>query len=56
MQLVELAYFTDNVQPMADFYQDLLNAEPIAKSDERAIFMTSETKIFIHHKYACSNG
>jgi hypothetical protein len=56
MQLVELAYFTANLQPMADFYQDLLNAEPVAKSDDMAIFMTGETKIFIHRKYPSSNG
>lgn len=56
MKLIELAFFTDNVQPMADFYRSLLNAEPVAKSDDMAIFMTGETKIFIHRKYPSSNG
>jgi catechol 2,3-dioxygenase-like lactoylglutathione lyase family enzyme len=56
MKLIELAYFTDNVQPMADFYRSLLNAEPVAKSDDMAIFRMGETKIFIHRKYPSSNG
>ena len=56
MKLVELAYFTENVQQMADFYHKLLDAEPVAKSDDMAIFMSGETKIFIHRKYPSSNG
>jgi lactoylglutathione lyase len=50
MRLVELAYFTENVQQMEDFYRALLGAEPVAKSEGMAIFMSGETKILIHYK------
>jgi len=56
MKLIELAYFTENIQQMADFYRGLLGAEPVAKSDAMAIFMNGETKIFIHLKYAPAEG
>ncbi len=56
MKLIELAYFTDNVQAMADFYRALLGAQPVAKSDDMAIFMSGETKIFIHRNYPPSKG
>ncbi len=54
MQLVELAYFTQNVQQMTDFYHDLLGTEPVARSDDMAIFMSGHTNIFIHRKYSAS--
>lgn len=54
MRLLELAYFTENVQSMADFYQALLGVEPVAKSDDMAIFMSGETKILIHYKSPAS--
>lgn len=56
MKLIELAYFTDNVQQMADFYLGLLGVEPVAKSDDMAIFMSGQTKIFIHRKYVPKEG
>ena len=56
MKLTELAYFTENVQSMSDFYRSLLGAEPVAKSDDMAIFMNGETKIFIHRNYPASDG
>jgi catechol 2,3-dioxygenase-like lactoylglutathione lyase family enzyme len=56
MRLVELAYFTENVQQMAEFYQNLLGAEPVAKSDDMVIFMSGETKIFIHRTYPAAEG
>jgi catechol 2,3-dioxygenase-like lactoylglutathione lyase family enzyme len=56
MKLYELAYFTDNVKGMADFYRGLLGTEPVAKSDEMAIFMSGETKIFIHRNYPPTEG
>lgn len=56
MKLVELAHFTDDVQAMERFYRTLLAAEAIAKSDDMAIFMNGETKIFIHKKYPASEG
>ena len=51
MQLNELAFFTDNVKQMSDFYRRLLGTEPVAHSDKMAIFFTNETKIFIHSAY-----
>jgi len=56
MKLVELAYFTEHVQQMADFYHNLLGVDPVAKSDDMAIFMSGETKIFIHRKYVPAEG
>lgn len=56
MKLIELAYFTENVGQMTDFYRDLLGMEAVARSDEMAIFMSGETKIFIHKKYAPTEG
>lgn len=56
MKLVELAHFTDNVPAMERFYRLLLGAEPVARSDDMAIFMNGETKIFIHKKYPASEG
>lgn len=56
MKLVELAYFTDNVTAMSDFHRALLSADPIARSEDMAIFMSGETKIFIHKTYQPSEG
>ena len=56
MKLIELAYFTENVQQMADFYHGLLGVVPVAKSDDLAIFMSGQTKIFIHRKYVPNEG
>ncbi|MCI0550257.1 MAG: VOC family protein [Anaerolineae bacterium] len=56
MKLHELAYFTDNVKGMADFYRGLLGSEPVAQSDDMAIFMSGGTKIFIHRNYPPSEG
>ena len=56
MKLHELAYFTDNVKRMADFYRGLLGAEAVAQSDDMAIFLSGGTKIFIHRNYPPSEG
>lgn len=56
MKLVELAFFTDNVQQMTEFYRSFLGAEAVAKSEDMAIFMSGETKIFIHRKYEPVEG
>jgi catechol 2,3-dioxygenase-like lactoylglutathione lyase family enzyme len=50
-QLAEIAYFTDNVSSMAAFYERLLGASPVARSDDMAIFMLNGTKVFIHKTY-----
>ncbi|HVF24610.1 MAG TPA: VOC family protein [Anaerolineales bacterium] len=56
MKLHELAYFTDHVQEMTDFYRALLGMEPIAQSDDMAIFTSGETKIFIHRNDPPTEG
>jgi catechol 2,3-dioxygenase-like lactoylglutathione lyase family enzyme len=56
MKLHELAYFTDKVQEMADFYGTLLGAEPVAQSDDMAILMSAGTRIFIHRNYPPTDG
>ena len=56
MKLIELAYFTDNLSAMADFYRILLGAEPVARSDDMAIFMNGDVKIFIHKRYEPKEG
>jgi catechol 2,3-dioxygenase-like lactoylglutathione lyase family enzyme len=56
MQLAEIAFFTDDVPRMTDFYRRLLSVEPVASSETMAIFFAGETKIFIHYKYAPKNG
>jgi len=56
MKLVELAYFTDDVKGMSDFYRSLLGVDPVAKSDDMAIYMNGDVKIFIHQKYDPKEG
>jgi len=56
MKLSELAYFTDSVPEMTDFYRKLLGAEPVAQSTDMAIFMSGETRIFIHRNYPASES
>jgi catechol 2,3-dioxygenase-like lactoylglutathione lyase family enzyme len=56
MKLIELAYFTDNVGQMADFYRGLLGTEPVTRSDDMAIFISGQTKIFVHRKYVPAEG
>jgi catechol 2,3-dioxygenase-like lactoylglutathione lyase family enzyme len=56
MKLSEVAFFTDRVEPMTDFYRRLLGVEPAARSDTMSIFFANETRIFIHYKYVPQNG
>lgn len=56
MELNEIAYFTDQVDEMAEFYVQLLGAEPIAKSADMAIFVNKGVKIFLHRKYTPGEG
>jgi len=51
MKLTEIAKFTNNVAGMFAFYRRLLGTEPVAESPDMAIFMSAETKIFIHKLY-----
>jgi predicted enzyme related to lactoylglutathione lyase len=54
--LVEIAYFSDEVEKMAAFYQAFLDMGPVAASEDMAIFMVGQTKIFIHKTYDASEG
>jgi len=56
MQLVELAYPTDDFDRMADFYSSLLGIAPVARSDGMAIIVVGTTKIFIHQRYTPAQG
>ncbi len=56
MKLIELAHFTPRVAEMAGFYEKLLGTAPVARSDDMAIFMTGQTKIFIHRTYEATDG
>ena len=56
MKLTEIAFFTDHVPQMTDFYRRLLGADPVASSESLAIFLLNGTKIFIHYKYAPKDG
>lgn len=56
MKLFEMAFFTEDVNGMAEFYRKLLESDPVASSADMAIFMTGETKIFIHRTYKSSEG
>ena len=56
MKLIEIAYFTNNVMEMSAFYRTLLGSEPVAMSEDMAIFMSGETKIFIHRIYEATDG
>jgi catechol 2,3-dioxygenase-like lactoylglutathione lyase family enzyme len=51
MKLVEIAFFTEDVEGTSNFYQSLLGTEPIAQSESMAIFMIEGTRIFIHRTY-----
>lgn len=56
MKLIEMAYFTDDVKGMAEFYRKLLGNEPVASAEDMAVYMTGETKIFIHRTYDSPDG
>ena len=56
MKLAEIAFFTDDVAAMTDFYRRLLGVDPVARSEAMAIFFANETKIFIHDRYPPKNG
>lgn len=54
--LTEIAYFSDNVEKMTTFYRALLGSEPVAASEQMAIFLVGQTKIFIHRAYDAAEG
>ena len=56
MKLIEVAYFTNDVAEMTEFYGALLGVDPVIKYDGMAIFMAGDTKIFIHRTYESTEG
>ena len=44
MKLVEMAYFTNDVPAMANFYRKFLGKEPVYDGGNIAIFLQGETK------------
>lgn len=56
MQLVEIAYFTDDVSIMASFYSGLLGQSAEYQTGDMAIFRLGATKIFIHKTYSPAPG
>ena len=56
MKLIEIAYFTYDVSGMTEFYRSLLGIEPTTYSNDMAIFMNGEVKIFIHRNYVAAEG
>ncbi|UCH60980.1 MAG: VOC family protein [Anaerolineales bacterium] len=56
MKLVELAFFSDDVDQTAAFYRHLLGKAPDVQGDGMAIFLLGDTKIFIHRSYPPAEG
>lgn len=55
-KIIEIAYFCDDIPAMSRFYRELLGADPVAQSEDMAIFLAGETKIFLHKKYIPASG
>jgi catechol 2,3-dioxygenase-like lactoylglutathione lyase family enzyme len=56
MRLHEITIFTDDVDSVADFYQRLLDAEPVHREDGLVIFTVGDVKILIHLRYVPAPG
>jgi catechol 2,3-dioxygenase-like lactoylglutathione lyase family enzyme len=55
-KLVEIALFTNKVDRMAEFYQNLLGVEPEYRAASIAIFNLSGMRLLIHEKGESSPG
>ena len=55
-KLIEIAKFTDNIEEMSEFYENMLGNAPVARSEEMAIFMLGEVKLFLHQQYEPKEG
>lgn len=51
MELSELAFFTDNVTKMTEFYQGLLGRAPDYSSQNMAMFTLGRVTLLIHARY-----
>jgi len=56
MKLVEIAYFTDKLDEMVEYYEKLLDTEPDARSGGMATFMLGDVKLFLHQNYVPEDG
>jgi catechol 2,3-dioxygenase-like lactoylglutathione lyase family enzyme len=55
-RLTEIARFTNKLDEMAAFYQQLLGKEPEVRAEGMAIFMLGEVKLFLHQAYQPADG
>lgn len=51
MRLSELAFFTDDVDSLAEFYEHLLDVAPVHRDDGIAVFQMAGLQILIHKTY-----
>ena len=56
MRLAELAFFTNDVDSTAAFYECLLGATPDYRGDGIAIFKVGDAEVLIHKKVAVAPG
>lgn len=56
MKLVELAFFTDDVDTMTQFFSAMLGTQPDVHADSMATFRLGEVKLFIHRRYTPGEG
>lgn len=55
-KLVELAFFVEDVEATAAFYEKFLGKKPVAEGEGMAIFMLGEVKLFLHRTYEPEEG
>lgn len=56
MKLHEVAMFTDQVNAMADFYEQLFGVKPTYRGEGIAIFHVNGSQILIHRRYLPGPG
>lgn len=56
MKLIELAFFTDSVKQMTDFYHRLVGVMPVSQSEDMSIFFLGNVKILIHFRHPPKDG
>jgi len=54
--IIETAYFTDKIDEMAAFYQQVLDCEPSERAKGLAAFQTGTTRLFLHQNYTPGEG
>lgn len=56
MRLVEIAFFTESVEDLANFYRRATGATVEYQSNEIAILLSGQVKILIHQNYVPSDS